>query len=861
MEHPIFQRARRLGIAVLLLATLLATASAPSSSAQAGWTCTPIDPALPVPTNPCFRAVLSDTNLVTLEWQVANSAALVYISDDLGHVFQDVGFQVADCTPGAAIGCKSEIRITEGGTQRWKLAVSNAAWNRVTVPASVPVTGPAAPTTTGGGHVDVLNPTAKTFTFAHAGTVGMADQWVEVVPPGFLAPPVRQPALSGTFTISADKLTDPGEVRYGVRYCAKPTLTGAALCSAANNVGYVTGPARFVGPHRVRVASGSNLTLNVTTDSGGLRLVSSDTLVPANPSFGGLPLATVTGTSHTIPTSLLTPGHHSIELISCDAALTRCSNRADAARATAAGTFAKAPTTLAVADHYEKGSTIATVTTPGGAVQTIKAPASGKVYFQVTNGQQVAANALVAFVITPSKDVLTVEVGSPVSWTENRDWTLDFASGSATDALAGGQALDVDYDAANNIWETMEFSASLERRSPAGAVESFTIPLLRKPVPGTGVYAPVAPFGPPFGPTGGAASIPALAERVVAHDGKIWTTQGGALLPSSTIPNHSRIISFDPAGTDLPATEWDERLCAVNVPGNDNEVIGLTAAGGRIWFGEFRQLNGTSRISSFVPSPALCGNMLDFNDPDAVAASTTTYCTTGQTPEANGCVATMLLPAGVAVSHLDADPADGSLWFADPRGTVLGHVVNPVTNPTVVTHALPTPVAKLDGSWVHAAFRSFPWTLRVHGGAVYLSEYLDNDIVRFDKATSTFDEIHVPYLNNQVRLHSIDIDAATNRLWFTLANETWAPEVPTAGGIGYIDLADWTSHLANPTANPTTSAVTYTGLSSLNTSGPNSIRHQAFRGIAVNQTNGKIALATMFREQITELVPKTTFRP
>ena len=61
--------------------------------------------------------------------------------------------------------------------------------------------------------------------------------------------------------------------------------------------------------------------------------------------------------------------------------------------------------------------------------------------------------------------------------------------------------------------------------------------------------------------------------------------------------------------------------------------------------------------------------------------------------------------------------------------------------------------------------------------------------------------------------------------------------------------------------NPTIRGVIYSGLDQIPPEADRPPMHQAFRGIAVDQASGRVALATMFREQITVLKPLPGFWP
>ena len=76
---------------------------------------------------------------------------------------------------------------------------------------------------------------------------------------------------------------------------------------------------------------------------------------------------------------------------------------------------------------------------------------------------------------------LQILVDSPVDWTLGRDYTEDFLPGVGHAVLGYGQPLDITYDTNGGIWLINEHSNSIEYVSPAGTVESFTIPTARQP--------------------------------------------------------------------------------------------------------------------------------------------------------------------------------------------------------------------------------------------------------------------------------------------------------------------------------------------------------------------------------------------
>jgi hypothetical protein len=122
------------------------------------WECSPIDPlAQTLPARPCFRATLSLENQVTLEWRVVNSTPLIYIYDDFGPHYDDVGIKAAACKSGD--GCSTSFRVSEGGFYRWQLMAEHSRGQRTHVPLSITIPAPFAPTeVAGGGFVDMLAP-------------------------------------------------------------------------------------------------------------------------------------------------------------------------------------------------------------------------------------------------------------------------------------------------------------------------------------------------------------------------------------------------------------------------------------------------------------------------------------------------------------------------------------------------------------------------------------------------------------------------------------------------------------------------------------------------------------------------------
>lgn len=835
------------------------------------WDCTPVDPLdQSLAQQPCFRALLSNENQVILEWRVAPSAgSLVYVYDDIA-TYEDIGFKPAICASGPVDGCSITVSLSEGGFYRWVLAVLGDSGEKAHVAASIEI--PAAYPPIVEPHrvtMDMLDVQAVTFSWFpdtrnNWPAADLATAWIELRRPGnILYDPTHYPRFPGAgITVGEAEHAIPGDYIYAVRECHMPAGGPTKFCSREATVGIKVGPDHFLGLNHLHTSAGQELEVSFSTNSGDVRLLSSETLVPPN---NGMRLFATQGSSYTIAGALLTPGLHRLELVSCSWSESLCSNREDADRAISSGWVWHT-----LPGYFEKDILIAAVIPDDSAeLQLIYTPATGYVFFE--NDEQIyraAAGAAIAYTITSNTDFLQLVVDGAMDWDTDRDYTEDFLPGTGHAIRGPGMALDLDFDDEGGVWQINEFANNIEHLSPDGVVETINLPLARDPNSTPLPFAPVRPFTfSSYGPS----SISSLGERAVAIGSMVWFTQGGGLQLGAVQPwnNHSRIISFDRAGQDSPATAYDDRLCVYNLPTDNpagvgnNEIIGLTAARGRIWVAESRglfNLNVLSAVSSFVPDPAQCENLLNFADPAALQNQDLQYCAPGQTPEQDGCLEKLVLfdsTVQIRAAHLARDPLDDSVWFTDARGKVLGNI-NPDRSDALALYHLEDDHSEPD---MPLGLGGFPWSLRVDANAVYFGEYLTRHIIRFDKATESFHEIHVPYANAEVTLHSLDLDSMRNRLWFTLSNERNLPADTTASTIGYVDLTSWQEYVENPGSGVTIPGVIYKGLSTIPCCENNPDQHQVFRGIAVDPGTGRIALATSWREQITLLTPKPGFWP
>lgn len=838
------------------------------------WDCSIIDPSEDtLGDRPCFRARLSRGNLVTLEWRVAETSSGVTIYDDMAIDYDDIGHRPAVCASGAEDGCATTLRISEGGAYRWVLRAGNHAGEQVHASALLKAPLPHPPRILGGGgFVDALAPDPQVISWEADRRNGWpaADTnsaWIEVLMPDALYWSLTHYPRSGplaSLSVPAEKLARPGDVVYRVRDCRLPAGSTVKYCSPPVSVGFKVGYDRFVSVNHQYVPAGEDLEIAFTAQSGDLRLLSSDTLVPPQ---NGWPVTTTRNSHYRISGERLTPGRHRIALNSCIKGGQRCSNQVPVDVAASDGMAWHMPH-----GFYEEGQLIATVVPADGSKkQKILAPASGQVVFRDARpSHEVKAGDVIAVTISRPADELYILVDAPVEWQLERDYLEDFAPGIAHDIIGPGQALDVAFDQQGGIWQINEFSNNVEHVNPGGRVRSLNLPLARDPRSRPTADSPVTPFSLWMRPDVDVpTSITSLAERAVKIDSQMWFTQGGGLQTGEGHHwrNHSRIVAYNPSIKDSPRTVYNDRLCVYNVPADDprgygnNQVIGLTAAAGRIWLAESRGLfnEGPSYLSSFIPDPGLCENLLNFGDAEALPAQDLQYCGEGRTPEQDGCMERIEIAAmGSKVAHLETDPVDDAIWFSEASGRCLGRL--DAAGDRQVRY-FPFDDMHRDHFLGQMGLGGFPWRLQVDEHAVYIGEYATRHILRFDKASETFDEIALPHTGQELHLHSLVIDRLRQRLWFTLANET---EVPAGGAhstVGYVDLASWNERIERPQRGTKVRGVIYGGLDSIAPSPLHPAQPQGFRGIAFDEKTGRIALATMRREQITVLTPLPGFWP
>jgi hypothetical protein len=780
-----------------------------------------------------FTATVTDTNLITLDWTITDGAASSFV--DLG----ELGRFPQSCPSVQPVGCSTSVRVMLAGVQRYTLSVADSPerTGSATVEAFV---SPLAPPTTPQARivVDMLNVGPRVLSWSHAG-----PGFVKIVPPGAVWPYSTEFPATGMLAVPASALR-PGSRTFQLRYCERAQPGVVAICSPATPVTYAVGPATIAGPYRKFATANHSLTLS-WSGSGNKWFLYAPTLGVT---------AWLTSPGFTVPGAWVSPGVHPVAVISCiaTASTSRCSNQSDIT----------APVAGLVRFTVAPGSTVASnqsvgKLTPalGGTTRTLVAPGTGRLQRLVADGAHVRAGAKVAYVATGIVSRAEVVVGSAASvpaWTVKR-WGDAFTAKSYDESVrpSTGDALDIAFDASGDIWQLGEFSTAIAHVHN-GVLTSHDSPLALRWNAAQTSRQPVSPFAMNALGANVPTSTSMLGERVVATPSAVWYAHGGGLFYTGAYPNHSRLIRFDLHAADDPSTPGDERLCVIHVPGDNNEVMGLgfDPATNRIWFTETR-VNGAASLDWFVDDGQIpCDNDLDYSDAAAVTAvAAKNRCATASQ---TGCIHEIRLPSSVfAAGQLSVDSKAGYVWIVDwATGTLVRYSM---IGGKVLS--LPLPKSTEGSSYTNGGT---PWQIRVGASAVFVNEYSDNQIVRFDKTIATpattctklvnganpcMSEIFLPMLDPNVNAHSLALFGG--KLWFTELNDTPGNSNPDSSTFGYIDAASWAA--GRPTG------VYYSNLSTLGLKRPS--RMHSFRGIDVT-AGGNVALADAAIDEIIALTPR-----
>src|SRR5690349_2648763 len=143
-----------------------------------------------------FTATVSDTNKITLDWQVSggDSSGMLYIFG--------LGARPQACPARQAVGCSASLRVPRGGVFRFTLSLHNDAMQELNSTIETFVRPLAPPTTPAPRiHVDMLDIRPQTLSWTHAGA-----GFVEVTPPDSPLPFTTRFAPAGSYTVPASSL-------------------------------------------------------------------------------------------------------------------------------------------------------------------------------------------------------------------------------------------------------------------------------------------------------------------------------------------------------------------------------------------------------------------------------------------------------------------------------------------------------------------------------------------------------------------------------------------------------------------------------------------------------------------------------
>jgi hypothetical protein len=447
---------------------------------------------------------------------------------------------------------------------------------------------------------------------------------------------------------------------------------------------------------------------------------------------------------------------------------------------------------------------------------------------------------------------MRVDVGDHADWAGPFDVTtaFDVEQIPAWTNPSTGVPLDLVAGDGDEIWTLGEYQRSLGRLHEVGGQTVFT----RYDVP-LGLDAQLNVVRP-FGSTASPSLLrkeSGWGESIVRDElGRVYAAQGGTIRTNGT-GNHSRIARFEP-GVDTEATPDDDGMCMVNMPGSNNHVSGLAWDAGRdrLWVAEYRAF-GTPVLSSFDPDELPCENLLDYSQPSAVAASAHQYCIP---PDTTGCISMVPLTGFQAVGHVAVDD-EGRVWFTQyisdgAAGAALGRY-DPDTG---LLLKFPTPTGSrptLAGSGA--------WQLRVDDDHVYLNEYFDADILRFDRSRAEdeacrslvsgqnpcMEELRVPVSSAGSTVHSLELH--DGKVWFTLAGAAFpnsGTADPDAAGIGFVDIASWDAGAPTGTI--------YKGLGAHVAGARAGVGPADLTGLAFD-SSGRLVVADYWRRQLLRLTP------
>lgn len=276
-------------------------------------------------------------------------------------------------------------------------------------------------------------------------------------------------------------------------------------------------------------------------------------------------------------------------------------------------------------------------------------------------------------------------------------------------------------------------------------------------------------------------------DTLIDPKGRVWFSLSGAYMYKGTAPNHSRLVSYDPANGSFKI---------YNLPGDQNEAWGMAwdAPRNRMWVTHNATLGRPAKLVSFNPDNIPYDNTFDFS------TSLDHQICSGSGSDAN-CYHEYPLPSkNYMVPHVAVDSA-GYVWYTSFWGTgdpatgknEIGRL-NPSTG-QITQFPLATPLAT-EGPAFYAGSGAWSIVLAPNGDVLF-NEYFDNTLARFKGSMLSnpaclslvngknpcIAEYTPPNLDLTVQtIHSATLDAS-NHLWFTQAD---SGNLKLQSSIGYL---------------------------------------------------------------------------
>lgn len=745
---------------------------------------------------PSFGATLSDPNLVTLTWTTTGGSPgePIHIygvyTDTAGNTHRNVGFRTDhNNTQGLT------FRVPPG-THRYVLELPIPGGGKVQRTAQLTVPFP--------------NPPVVTFTSEPLFQLGLANTTVswQPIPQGqylSIRPQGKDPikiTQSGqtSHTFTAEFLQTLGQGQTIVSYLAcidmedLPYKMNGDYCSYPSRADIFIGSARFNGPQRHFVSTGSSLTVTWTA-TGESTVLSTPDILDGEQILEGV---------NSYAFNDLPPGIHDISLDSCTSGAADCVNT-EPVKSPVAGTVTDVPDRTILEELISffviganQGQVLGKIKPEIGPEVDIPAPVKGTIVKSLVEvGDQVSADDILFLQQTATPPYIQIVVSETPFI--RRPWSEDFSIYYSTRhdlpdtshvKLGATMPLLVAED--NSIWTAGEFAeGSITHITAEGGnfrISPLAAPLLNVPSQGNQRLVPVKPFDQPKLSN---ASL-TKQETLVEAGQYIWFVNGGS---SHAAPgqndNWNRIIRFDRAGTDLSATIHDDRFCVYHIPTNNAGITGMDwdEDRNRVWYVESRYVlpNALPVLAWFNPDELNCENLINYDDPVEVGQSSTKYCLS---PSQSDCIHTEELDdwddstrklLGAGFVKVDSD----AVWVAGYlSNNIARYDINLERVDIINTNPPNNPTKLMAGSG--------PWMFLPVEDDLYFTEFFDGDVVKLDKQALAADttgackdpgtgndnpcmsEIHVTEYIKDIARHG-------NRLYFAGYSE-----------FGYINLDTWT---------------------------------------------------------------------